>query len=221
MKKYFNRFILFGIIFLVLFNILTVLLAFVDKQMVGINEVGLATINQFFLVKKYNKMWDVLTDVILYVSAGFVFGMGIYGLKQVVERKSLFKVDKDILAFGVGIGIILIVWVVFDFLWVVNVRPIDVSGTEASFPSTHIMFSTFTLLESCAIITKRNSNNKKYCFAGYVGISTLLCISFVGRILSKMHWMTDALGGLFLGLAMFLLVYGISKFFAEKNVCKA
>lgn len=218
MRKIFNKFTIISICCWGVFLLLLILLSTVDEVENHVGSIGLYSLNKSFLVSRYDENWDVLSDVVLYFSLAFAGGLMIYGLNQLITRKSFFKVDKDILFAGGGILLILVLWFLFDKAFVVNYRPILIDDfAYASFPSTHVMFSTFVLLVSCRIIIKRNPYTLVYSIAGYVGMSFLILISTLGRILSCMHWMTDVLGGVCIGLGLYFLVLGLDKIFENKK----
>ncbi|MDE7105604.1 MAG: phosphatase PAP2 family protein [Anaeroplasmataceae bacterium] len=218
MKKVWNKFMILGLSCIGIFLILFILLLTVDKHTNVEGEIGLYNFNKVFVVDQYYESWDSLSDVILYMSLGFLLGLAIYGLYQLISRKSLFKVDKDILFVGCGILILILLWVLFDKVFIVNYRPILIDKeADASFPSTHVMLSTFILLSSAHCITKRNSKKRKHTIFGYLGLFILAYVCILGRLLSCMHWMTDVLGGFLLGFGLFNLVVGLDKIFANKE----
>ncbi|MDE7212969.1 MAG: phosphatase PAP2 family protein [Anaeroplasmataceae bacterium] len=218
MKRVFNKFVIIGLSFIGVFLILLILLLTVDKRVNIEGEIGLYSFNKLFLAGEYKDSWDGFSDAILYTSLGFLVGLAIYGLYQLVNKKSLFKVDKDILLVGGGVLILVVLWVLFDKLLVINYRPLLI-GTEAdpSFPSTHVMLTTFILLASGYCLTKRYSTKRLYTVLTYIGLAVLVILGALGRILSSMHWMTDVLGGFFIGFGLFFLVVGLDKVFASKE----
>lgn len=218
MKKVFNRYTIIGLSCIGIFLILLILLLTADKKGNVEGQIGLYGFNKVFLVDQYYESWDGLSDVILYISLVFLAGLAIYGVYQLVSKRSLFKVDKDVLLVGGGIIILVIFWMMFDKLLIVNYRPILIeTEAEASFPSTHVMLSTFILLSSGYCITKRNSKKLIHTILGYTGFSIMVLICMLGRILSSMHWMTDVLGGFLIGFGLFSLVIGLDKMFVLKE----
>lgn len=218
MKKFINSYLVTGICCLASFFILLILLMTVNKDNVAGHEIGLYSLNKVFLVNKYNDLWDVISDAILYISLGFGVGLAIYGFYQVTQRKNILKVDKDILFTGLGILILVLLWVIFDHFLIINYRPILIEEeAQASFPSTHVMVSTFILFTSCKIIIKRNPTKKLNQILGICGMSALVLLCFLGRLLSSMHWMTDVLCGFLIGFGMFCLVFGFEKLFSKKE----
>lgn len=218
MKKIVNKFTIIGVACLAAFLLLMILLLTVDKTEVVGKPIGLSSLNKAFMVKYFNDTWDVLSDVVLYFSLGFTAGLAIYGVYQLVNKRSLLKVDKDILCTGACIILLLAMWLLFDKVFVVNYRPILIQKVaEPSFPSTHVMLSTFALLVSARILTKRYSTKTLYTILTYVGMSLLVVLCVLGRVLSGLHWATDVLGGFLIGFGLFSLVLGLDKAFEKKE----
>lgn len=218
MRKIFNKYTIIGISCIGVFFFLFILLFTVDKKENIEGTIGLYGLNKVFLVGKYKESWDGFSDVILYISLGFLVGLIVYGLYQLANKKSLYKVDKDILLVGCGTLVIVFFWILFDKICIVNYRPILVNQeAQASFPSTHVLLTTFVLLSSSYCITKRNSKKLSYTIFAYIGFSCLIILCALGRILSSMHWMTDVLGGFLLGAGLFGLVVGLDKAFTKKE----
>lgn len=219
MKKSINKYIIIGVSLIGIFLFLLILLLTVDRQTNEEGMIGLYNFNKIFLVAGYKETWDGFSDVILYISLVFLLGLAVYGIYQLANKKSLFKVDKDILFIGIGVLIIFLFWILFDKLFIVNFRPILIQQvSEPSFPSTHVLLTTFIFLSSGYSITKRNSKKKIYTIISYIGFSSLILLCFLGRVLSSMHWMTDALGGLLLGAGLFFLVVGLDQAFLKKKM---
>lgn len=216
LKKIFNKYTIIGGVLLFLFILLLILLMTVDRANNIYKQIGLFSFNKLFLVDYSNEAWDEFSDVILYISLLFILGLAIYGFYQLSKKRSLFKVDKDIIFIGCGLAILAFVWLVFDKLIDVNYRPIAISGTaQTSFPSTHTMIAAFVLLAATRAILKRNGNEIKYQLLAYSGSSILILLCSLGRILSKMHWATDVLGGLFIGVGLFFILVGLDKAFEK------
>lgn len=217
MKKYFNRYLGIGIGLIGAFLLLLILLLVADRQELRGTIVGLASFNKIFLVKKYSDAWDSLSDVILLFGLGFGAGLAIYGLVQLIRRRSLLKVDKDVLIIGTSIIFLLVLWILFDKGLKINYRPLLNSQTkEASFPSTHVMISCYILLASCRAILKRNVHRIHHSVIAYTAMVVLIVLCGLGRILSSMHWATDVLGALFMGIGLFIFGIGIETIFNTK-----
>ena len=93
-----------GVVLIAVFCLWTLLIQTVDVQSAGVNgtDIGLATVNVKFhsltgvSMTLYN-ITDWLGLVPLFVCMGFAF----VGLVQLIKRKSLIKVDADIIFLGI------------------------------------------------------------------------------------------------------------------------
>ena len=209
MKKRINLYTILGFSFLALFLILFALL-FVDRgNVTNTGEVGLKTING--LVKyEYVKAWDVLSDIFLYLGIAAVLGLVCVGAYQLIKRKSLFKVDRYIVIFGVFLIIGAFLWIMFDKIIVVNYRPIYHYDIEPSFPSTHTFLTIFIYLSAHGIACIL-SNDKRIKYGSLALAILISLIVSCARVLSGMHYITDVLAGILLGLSLYFTCFGIIK----------
>ena len=189
-----------------LFLLLLILILTVDVSINPITNygVGLYSLNELFLVNIGDvKMWDMISDVFLVSSILSVFCIACLGLYQLIKYKSFKKVDSKILLLGGFIVIMIVIWLVFDNLLIINYRPIYIDGQlEGSFPSTHILVVTFVYLVSCQFFDMENKTKLfKIVLYGFSLVAILL--TSVGRMFSLMHWFTDVLGGILLGLVLY------------------
>ena len=93
-----------GVLFLCAFGIWTVLVQTVDVQSIGAGgtSIGMAAWNLGFHQWTGVHMWVyTLTDWLGLVPVGVCMVFGGLGLVQLVRRKSLWRVDRDILILGV------------------------------------------------------------------------------------------------------------------------
>lgn len=93
-----------GIALLIAFAVWTILIQFIDVQAVGVNEtnIGFATINTWFhkLTGIHTTVY-IITDWLGLVPICICGFFGIVGLRQLIKRKSIFKVDADIILLGI------------------------------------------------------------------------------------------------------------------------
>ena len=214
MKKFINLYTILGASFLGLFILLIILLNF-DKSLIvdGGKEVGLSHINNWVSYKE-NKNIDLLTDVFFYTSFSILVFEAILGLIQLIKEKSLFKVDKEIIAFGVASALALAVWLFFDHVFKLNYRPLN--PEECSFPSTHAFLVTFFTLSFHGFVCLKSSKNLYKYLSLFISV---MFISFVtiGRVAAGKHYITDVCGGLFIGLAFYFMLFGIIKALNNKE----
>ena len=147
--------------------------------------------------------WDKASDIMVYsaiATAGIFAVMAIY---QWITRKSFKKIDKTLLALIAPAALLLITYILFDFIFIWNTRP-DGSG-EPSFPSTHTMI-TATVFFCTAIALPRYIKQKSLIiFLDLVMLSFVILVP-VGRVLANKHWVSDCIGGLIFS-AIFAGVY--------------
>ena len=191
--------------FAVLFVIWTVLIKLVDVQPAGVNgtDIGFAALNTRFHSLTGVNMWlytvtDWLGLVPLFVCAVF----GALGLVQLVKRKSLLKVDTDIVFLGLYYVIVILCYLLFE-MYPVNYRPVLINGVaEASYPSST------TLLVLCVmptLIQQSDSRINSRYTVKIIKISTALfsVLMVVGRLISGVHWLTDIIGSILLSTGLF------------------
>ena len=210
MKKFINLYTILGCSFLFLFLVLMLLLN-VDKAVIAESgqAVGLSHINNL-VSYSYKDNIDTMTDLLMYVTFTVVIFEVCLGIYQLIKRKSLFKVDIEIIIFGVSLVLCIAFWLLFDYVIKINIRPTH--EEKGSFPSTHVLLTTFLALASHAFICFKYKNN----FAKYGSLSLaviIIAIVLFGRVASGMHYITDVIGGLFLGLAFYFATFGIIKVF--------
>ena len=100
-----NKSLIISILLTIVTAVYTILLKVVDVQSIGPNgsEVGFAKMNDSFRdVIGSNmtiyKITEVLGIVVLVIAGIY----GLIGLVQLIKRKSLFKVDRDMYQFKIG-----------------------------------------------------------------------------------------------------------------------
>lgn len=147
--------------------------------------------------------WDLITNIILATALAVLAVFAIIGLCQWIKRKSLKKVDKPLLAMVIPFLLIVITYIVFDKLFVLNTRP-DGSG-EPSFPSTHTMVTT-TIFACVAFLLPKYIKNKSLCIVLDIIMLALTILVAVGRVLANKHWTSDVIAGLIFA-AIFTIIY--------------
>ena len=186
----------------------TILVKVVDVKQVGVNEtyIGFATINQFvFKSIGVNMIWYHITDWLGLVPVFLAIAYALIGLIQLIKRKSLFKVDKEIIILGIFYIIVIALYLFFEKV-IVNYRPILMNGfIEASYPSSHTLM-TICLCGSSIIVNRNLFNNKITKFLNILSIAIVL-ITIIGRLISGVHWFTDIIGGIFISIALLMTLY--------------
>ena len=189
----------------------TLLVKYVDVAAIGPqnSSVGFSHINGWFHnIFKGNMTIYKISELFGYVLLLLVVIYGCIGLCQLIKRKSLLKVDKEIIKLGVFYVLMLVVYVLFEKVEI-NFRPILIEGTlEASYPSSHTILSLCVGLSS--LIVSQKYFNKKYIKL-INGITIgLMVVVLLTRIISGVHWISDIVGGIIISLTLlsyFRLMY--------------
>ena len=205
-KKKRNFFI--STILILLAVVFTILVKVVDVKQVGVNgtSIGFATVNQFvFESIGVNMIWYHITDWLGLVPIFMAMVYSLLGLVQLIKRKSLFKVDKEIIILGLFYIVVISLYIFFEKV-IVNYRPILMNGfLEASYPSSHTLM-TISLCGSSIILNKKLLNNKITRVIDVLSLVIIL-ITVIGRLISGVHWFTDIIGGIFISIALLMTLF--------------
>lgn len=192
-----------------LFLLLIALVRFVDVEKVGPQgtAVGLSYLNKSVFERLgVNMLWYNITDWLGILAIAAAFAFAVMGFVQLIKRKSLLKVDKEILALGILYIAIIGLYVLFEQV-IVNYRPIIMPGCtkpEASFPSSHTML-VYTIMGSTALILGKYVKNDKLCRAMQTVCVIIIAVTVIGRLISGVHWFTDILGALLISTTFLAL----------------
>ena len=186
---------------------------------IGPNEtkVGFGKLNNWFrnLVGTNMKLYDVAK----YAGYAVLLIVGIYGLIgliQLIKRKSLFKIDREIIALGILFVLDIIVYMAFEKV-IINYRPILIDGKlEASYPSSHTILAFTVCLSSMAVCGKY-IKSKKLTNLAYFVTMLLLTLVALGRTLSGAHWLTDIIGGVLISITLLMIFYSIVNYNKPKK----
>ena len=206
-------------IFLLLFLLLIIALKTLDVSVIGPEEtsVGLSQINgALHNATGISMLWYKITNYLGYFSILAAICFACSGLLQLVRRKSLGKVDRELLVLGGLYVLLAVVYVLFEFL-VINYRPVIIPGDahmEASFPSSHTMLA-FTILGSTIMVLDRYISSRSLRTLLQAVCGVLLLIAVFGRLLSGVHWFTDIIGGILISACLLFLFAGILDKVAE------
>lgn len=203
-----------GLLLLGVFAVFTLLIATCDVQAVGAegSDIGFASLNtdanQLFGA---HKSVYTVTKFLGYLTWGVVAFFGLFGLSQLVKRKSLLKVDADILLLGAGYAIMLALYILFDH-WVINYRPPYPWAEEAlepSYPSSHTLMLVFVMLTAVMQISARVRKDSLRKILSVLCV-LVACVVSIGRLVAGVHWLTDVIGGVLLGSALAVLYCGLA-----------
>ena len=207
MKKKGKKNLLFGGILIATFLLWTALIQMVDVQSVGQNEtsIGFATFNCWFHhFTGVNMAIYTITDWMGLVPVVICLIFAGIGLVQLIKRRSLFRVDADIMILGVYFVIVFLAYAIFEMI-PINYRPILIEGImEASYPSS----TTLLVLSVMPVLIEQIQ--RRLSGIGVKRIITIAAIAFsvfmvTGRLISGVHWFTDIVGGVLLSAGLFKL----------------
>ena len=209
MKK---KFLIPGLVGVVLFIVFTILVCTVDRQAIGLNGtmVGFATMNKWFQdlhpanITLYKVSdWMSLAPI----ASGLVFA--VIGIIQWVQRKKLRRVDFNLIALGILYIVLFIFFIVFKYI-PINYRPVfaEPGKLETSYPSSTTLLSIGFLV--AGIINNYVYIDKKPVAHAISGVELALMIFLVvSRIISRVHWLSDIIASLILGVSVSLIYISV------------
>ena len=196
-----------GIWFLLTFLLWTAMIRCVDVQAVGPNgtKVGIAAFNLWFhhLTGVHMTIYTI-TDWLGLVPIVICLCFGAVGAIQMFRRRSLFRVDPDIILLGLYYILVILAYLVFEMV-PVGYRPILINGIlEASYPSstTLLVLSVMPTLKFQLDRRTEKPLIRKVTSLFVIAFSTFMVI---GRSIAGVHWVTDILGAVFLSAGLFML----------------
>ena len=216
MKK--NQNLLAGTFLLVGFAVWTFLIQMVDVQPIGPNgsSVGFAMLNGWFhqLTGVHWTLY-ILTDWLGLVPIFVCLIFAGVGFVQLVQRKSLFKVDLDIILLGVYYVLVIFCYLLFEMV-PINYRPVLIEGfLEASYPSSTTLL-VLSVMPTLYFQAQRRLNPN--ALRQTICIFSVLFSAFmvIGRLVSGVHWLTDIVGAVLLSSGIFLIYKASVNFLCKR-----
>lgn len=221
--KYFLR---TGFCMIVVFAVWTWLVQTVDVRPAGEagRDIGFSAFNNWFHQCTGVHMWlYTVTDWMGLIPLLVCLIHGMEGVWQLIRRKSLRKVDADLVILGVYYLVVMGCYVGFE-LFPVNVRPVLIEGcVEASYPSSTTLL-VCTVMPALVIRMryrqqgmrediKRKHIKRKHIKGKFMkrnqGLAlAIICFSLcmvIGRLLSGVHWISDIIGSMCLSVGLLFL----------------
>jgi len=202
-----KRNLLTGVGLIGAFALWTVLIRRVDVQAVGQNgtKVGFADFNVWFhQLTGVNMTLYTITDWLGLVPIFICLSFGVLGLVQLIKRRSLLRVDSDILLLGVYYVLVIVCYLIFEMI-PINYRPVLIEGRlEASYPSstTLLVLSVMPTLMCQTYRRVENSLIRKAVATFVIAFSMFMVF---GRLISGVHWATDIIGSILLSAGLYML----------------
>lgn len=207
MKKNGKRIMLLGGVLVAAFVVWTLLIQIVDVQPVGQNgtDIGFATFNCWFhKLTGVHMTTYTITDWLGLVPLFICMVFGMIGLVQLIKRRSLLKVDYDIIVLGVYYILVMFGYVIFEMI-PINYRPILINGfMEASYPSSTALI---VLGVMPTLVEQINRRLKNAVLKRSITVFAVLFSAYmvIGRLISGVHWFTDIVGSIFLSMGLFCI----------------
>ena len=211
MKKIRTKYIL-AVVLLLLFAALTYALQEVDVQIYSVTNspIGFANVNIAVqekldtLLTEYrgeDGLFYKITKYLGYASILTVPCFALLALSQLIRKGSLKGVNGDLWALLVPYVLLAACYVGFE-KYIVNYRPILMDGAlEASYPSSHTMLTVILLGVTSVQMKKRIRVRPLRALVRFV-LGLAIAAMAVGRLLSGVHWLTDVIGAVLIGLAV-------------------
>ena len=210
MKTNPKKLLLTGAVLLLLFAVWTLLIKTVDVAPVGQNgtDIGFSSVNVWFhgLTGVRMAIYTV-TDWLGFVPLAVCVFFAAIGLVQLIKRKSLKKVDRDIIVLGVYYIAVILGYLLFEKVHI-NYRPVLIDGRlEPSYPSSTTLL-VLSVMPTLIFEANRRLKNKAAATTVSVVAALFSAGMVVGRLISGVHWLTDIVGGILLSAALYLFFRG-------------
>lgn len=197
--------LLAGITLLAAFAAWTVMIQTIDVKNAGVNatSVGFATLNVWFhKITGVHMILYTISDWLGLVPIVICMIFGVFGFIQLVRRKSLLKVDADIILLGVYYIIVIIGYVVFEMI-PINYRPIMIDGRmEASYPSSTTLL-VLSVMPTLMLQAGRRIRSHVVKYVINIFAITFCVFMVACRVIAGVHWLTDIIGSVLLSFGLY------------------
>lgn len=213
-----NKLTIITIVLLCASIVFTVLVKKIDVAPIGPEGsiVGFSKMNSFIHnLVGVNLSWYEITTYIGILPFGLALYYAFIGIKELIEKKSIRKVDKKLIALGIFYVIIMCIYCFFEKV-IINFRPILIDGKlEASYPSSHTLLA-LCICGSSLKVSKYFIKNERIRKIVNILTTIIMIIIFIGRIISGVHWASDIIGGIIISSFMLSLL-NMSVYYIEKD----
>ena len=210
-----------GIGLLAAFAVWTMLIQLVDVQGAGPDGtmIGFAVFNVWFhqLTGVHLTIYTI-TDWLGLIPIFICLCFAMLGLIQLIRRKSLFKVDWDIILLGIYYVLVIFGYLFFEMV-PVNYRPILIEGRlESSYPSSTTLL-VVSVMPTLQFQMDRRAENPLIKRVSAVVVIAFSAFMVIGRMIAGVHWATDIIGSILLSAGLFSL-YRTAVIFADGKRAK-
>ncbi len=189
------------------FVLWTILIQNVDVQPAGPDGsvIGFAAFNVWFhQMTGVHMLIYTITDWLGLVPVCVCLCFGAAGLIQSIRRRSLLKVDSDIILLGVYYILVILMYLVFEMV-PVNYRPVLINGVlEASYPSSTTLL-VLSVMPTLKYQIDRRSENRSIRRMTSVFVILFSVFMMTGRLIAGVHWATDIAGSVLLSSGLFMI----------------
>ena len=216
-----KRNLLTGLGLLGVFLLWIILIKCVDVQAAGPNgtKIGFASFNVWFhqLTGVHMTIYTI-TDWLGLVPIFICLYFGGVGFAQLIRRRSLLRVDPDLLLLGVYYVLVIFCYLIFEMI-PINYRPILIDGRmEASYPSSTTLL-VLSVMPTLKFQVDRRSGNPLVRKAAALFVIVFSAFMVIGRLISGVHWATDIVASILLCAGLFLL-YRSAVLFTDSKKAK-
>ena len=207
MKRAERKDLMTGAGLLAAFAVWTALIQLVDVQPAGPrgSRVGFAAFNGWFhrLTGVHMALYTV-TDWLGLVPIMICVCFGALGLVQLIRRRSLFRVDPDIILLGIYYLLVIAAYLFFEMV-PINYRPILIDGfLEASYLSSTTLL-VLSVMPTLGFQVNRRSGSAAARKSAAVFAAGFSAFMVTGRLIAGVHWATDIIGSVLLSGGLFLM----------------
>ena len=199
-----TKYLAAAITLLGLFFLFTAIVLTVDLKAIGPNTsvVGLSSINGAFdNAIGYNDFWYELSELVGLIPLAMVGIFAILGVCQAIKRKSLFKIDIELIILGAFYVAVFATYMIFEVVEV-NYRPVLLGVLEASYPSSHTILSLCICTTAIFELHELLKNKKTILLIADIFCAAVAITVLVGRLLSGVHWLTDIIAGILISASL-------------------
>ena len=162
-------------------------------------------------------MWlYTVTDWLGLIPVFVCLMFGGIGFVQLMQRKKLLKVDRDILLLGIYYLLVIFGYLVFEMI-PINYRPTLIEGRlEASYPSSTTLL-VLSVMPTLVFQTHRRQKNRKA--KRIIDIMTVIFSLFmiIGRLVSGVHWLTDIIGSVLVSAGLFCIYRAVVLLYCKEE----